>query len=95
MIYYCVGLCELIFSSSHQIFDGPNVHAYPLGVFCGLIRPQPVRSSGSTMTLEFKSDFVIGGRGFLVEWTAVQSSGPLPTIAPGVMKNKRENIPAP
>ncbi|MCJ8728547.1 hypothetical protein PDJAM_G00005700 [Pangasius djambal] len=66
-----------------KIFDGPNVHAYPLGVFCGLIRPQPVRSSGSTVTLEFKSDFVIGGRGFLVEWTAVQSSGPLPTIAPG------------
>ncbi|KAK3572019.1 hypothetical protein QTP86_022249 [Hemibagrus guttatus] len=66
-----------------KIFDGPNVHAYPLGVFCGLIRPQPLRSSGSTMTLEFKSDFVIGGRGFLVEWTAVQSSGPLPTIPPG------------
>ncbi|KAI4871253.1 hypothetical protein NFI96_019773 [Prochilodus magdalenae] len=66
-----------------KIFDGPNVHAYPVGVFCGLILPDPVRSSGSTLTLEFKSDYVIGGRGFLVEWTAIQSSGPLPTIAPG------------
>ncbi|XP_017555843.2 cubilin [Pygocentrus nattereri] len=66
-----------------KIFDGPNVHAYPLGVFCGLRLPEPVRSSGSTMTLEFTSDSVIGGRGFLVEWTAIQSSGPLPTITPG------------
>lgn len=83
---------KLIPSSSHQIYDGPNVHAYPLGIFCGLIRPQPVRSSGSIITLEFKSDFVTGGRGFLVEWTAIQSSGPLPTIAPGKMKNSRENL---
>ncbi|XP_066539114.1 cubilin [Hoplias malabaricus] len=66
-----------------KIFDGPNVHAYPLGVFCGLILPGLVRSSGSTMTLEFTSDSVIGGRGFLVAWTAIQSTGPLPTIAPG------------
>ncbi|XP_063063043.1 cubilin [Engraulis encrasicolus] len=66
-----------------QIFDGPNVHAINLGTFCGLRVPNPVRSSGSTMTLEFKSDNVVGGRGFLVEWTAVQNSGPVPTIAPG------------
>ncbi|KAG9276492.1 cubilin [Astyanax mexicanus] len=66
-----------------KIFDGPNVHALPLGVFCGLLLPGLVRSSGSTVTLEFKSDTVIGGRGFLVEWTAIQNSGPLPTISPG------------
>ena len=66
-----------------QIFDGPNVHALPLGAFCGLSLPDPVRSTGSAMTLEFKSDNVIGGRGFLIEWTAVQSTGPIPTIAPG------------
>uniref|UniRef100_A0A4W4F6Q8 Cubilin n=1 Tax=Electrophorus electricus TaxID=8005 RepID=A0A4W4F6Q8_ELEEL len=66
-----------------KIFDGPNVHAYLLGVFCGLFLPNSVRSSGSTMTLEFRSDYVIGGRGFLIEWTAIQNSGPLPTIPPG------------
>ncbi|KAJ8389047.1 hypothetical protein AAFF_G00124440 [Aldrovandia affinis] len=66
-----------------KVFDGPNVHAYPLGIFCGLTLPHPVSSSGSAVTIEFQSDTVVGGRGFLIEWTAVQNSGPLPTIAPG------------
>ncbi|CAL8311895.1 unnamed protein product [Merluccius merluccius] len=66
-----------------KVFDGPNVHSYPMGTFCGLVPPAPVRSSGSTVTLEFQSDSVVGGKGFLVEWTAVQDSGPLPTIPPG------------
>ncbi|XP_030624670.1 LOW QUALITY PROTEIN: cubilin [Chanos chanos] len=66
-----------------RIFDGPNVHAYLLGTFCGLTRPDPVMSSGSTVTLEFKSDSVIAGAGFLVEWMAIQNSGPFPTIPPG------------
>uniref|UniRef100_A0A8C1I6Q0 Cubilin (intrinsic factor-cobalamin receptor) n=1 Tax=Cyprinus carpio TaxID=7962 RepID=A0A8C1I6Q0_CYPCA len=66
-----------------KIYDGPSTSALLLGEFCGLTLPNPVRSSGSTLTLEFKSDTVIGGKGFLVEWTAVQGSGPLPTIQPG------------
>ncbi|KAG7527098.1 cubilin [Solea senegalensis] len=66
-----------------KIFDGSSVHYYPLGTFCGLGRPPLVRSSGSTITLQFRSDTVVGGRGFLVEWTAIQDSGPPPTITPG------------
>ncbi|XP_053268342.1 cubilin [Pleuronectes platessa] len=66
-----------------KIFDGSSVHYYPIGTFCGLDFPPAVRSSGSTVTLQFKSDSVIGGRGFLVEWSAVQDSGPPPTISPG------------
>ncbi|XP_029110994.1 cubilin [Scleropages formosus] len=66
-----------------KLFDGPDVHSFPLGVFCGLALPQPVRSSSSALTVEFRSDSVVDGRGFLLEWTAVESSGPLPTIAPG------------
>ncbi len=66
-----------------QIFDGPSVHYYHIGTFCGLTLPHPLRSSGSTITLQFHSDSVVGGRGFLVEWTAVQDSGPPPTIIPG------------
>ncbi|XP_045916959.1 cubilin [Micropterus dolomieu] len=65
-----------------KIFDGPSVHYYPIGSFCGLALPPPLRSSASTVTLQFQSDLVVGGRGFLVEWTAVQDSGP-PTITPG------------
>uniref|UniRef100_A0A665V841 Cubilin n=1 Tax=Echeneis naucrates TaxID=173247 RepID=A0A665V841_ECHNA len=66
-----------------KIFDGDNVHAYPIGTFCGLGLPSPIRSSGNTLTLQFQSDTSQGGRGFLVEWTAVQDSGPPPTITPG------------
>ncbi|XP_059183305.1 cubilin [Centropristis striata] len=66
-----------------KVFDGPSVHYYPMGTFCGLGLPHPLRSSGSTVTLQFVSDTVVGGRGFLVEWTAVQDSGPPPTIPPG------------
>ncbi|TWW71481.1 Cubilin 460 kDa receptor, partial [Takifugu flavidus] len=66
-----------------KIFDGPSVHYYPLGTFCGIARPSPLRSSASTLTLQFQSDTVVGGQGFLVEWTAVQDSGPPPTIEPG------------
>ncbi|KAF6722152.1 Cubilin [Oryzias melastigma] len=66
-----------------KIFDGPDVYHYPLGTFCGLALPHLIRSSGSTVTLLFKSDTVVGGRGFLLEWTALQNSGPSPTIPPG------------
>ncbi|XP_056290732.1 cubilin [Pseudoliparis swirei] len=66
-----------------KIFDGPSVHHYPIGTFCGLALPPPLRSSGSSVTLQFTSDSVVVGRGFLVEWTAVQESGPPPTILPG------------
>lgn len=67
-----------------QIFDGPDVHHIPIGAFCGLALPPPLRSWGSTVTLQFTTDSVVGGRGFLVEWTAVQDSGPPPTITPGI-----------
>ncbi|XP_047455679.1 cubilin [Mugil cephalus] len=66
-----------------KIFDGPTVHHYPMGTFCGLNLPAPIRSTGSTVTLQFQSDSSTTGRGFLVEWTALQDTGPPPTIAPG------------
>ncbi|XP_069007315.1 cubilin [Embiotoca jacksoni] len=66
-----------------KVFDGPSVHYYRLGTFCGLAPPPLLRSSGSSITLQFQSDSVMGGRGFLVEWTAVQDSGPPPTVPPG------------
>uniref|UniRef100_A0A3Q4HHJ3 Cubilin (intrinsic factor-cobalamin receptor) n=1 Tax=Neolamprologus brichardi TaxID=32507 RepID=A0A3Q4HHJ3_NEOBR len=66
-----------------KVFDGPSIHYYPIGTFCGLSPPPPVRSLGSTVTVQFKSDSVVGGKGFLLEWTAIQNSGPPPTITPG------------
>ncbi|KAF7648099.1 hypothetical protein LDENG_00162070 [Lucifuga dentata] len=66
-----------------EIFDGPTVHSFPLGTFCGLGLPPPLRSSGSTLTLQFQSDTSVGGRGFLLEWAAIHDTGPPPTITPG------------
>ncbi|XP_034025114.1 cubilin [Thalassophryne amazonica] len=66
-----------------RIFDGPSVHSFPMGTFCGLSLPPLLQSSGSSITLQFQSDSMIGGRGFLLEWAAVQNSGPPPTITPG------------
>ncbi|MGH0159306.1 UNVERIFIED_CONTAM: hypothetical protein FKN15_040677, partial [Acipenser sinensis] len=73
----------LEFQSDDSIFDGPSVHSYQLGTFCGLHPPPPVSSSGSSMTLEFQSDDSVSGRGFMLEWLAIEASGALPTIAPG------------
>ncbi|MGH0150723.1 UNVERIFIED_CONTAM: hypothetical protein FKN15_032572 [Acipenser sinensis] len=66
-----------------KIFDGPSVSFLQLGTFCGLHPPPPVSSSGSSMTLEFQSDDSVSGRGFMLEWLAIEASGALPTIAPG------------
>ncbi|KAM3593822.1 uncharacterized protein V6R79_022582 [Siganus canaliculatus] len=66
-----------------KIFDGPSVHYYPIGTFCGLELPSPIRSSTNTVTLQFVSDLISGGTGFLIEWIAVQESGPPPTVTPG------------
>uniref|UniRef100_A0A672HTS6 Cubilin (intrinsic factor-cobalamin receptor) n=1 Tax=Salarias fasciatus TaxID=181472 RepID=A0A672HTS6_SALFA len=66
-----------------KIFDGSSVENYPLGTFCGPLLPPLLRSTGSSLTLQFSSDTLVGGRGFLLEWTAIQDSGPPPTIQPG------------
>uniref|UniRef100_A0A3B3XUI0 CUB domain-containing protein n=1 Tax=Poecilia mexicana TaxID=48701 RepID=A0A3B3XUI0_9TELE len=58
-----------------------------VGRFCGASLPSNYTSvTGSTVTLHFKSDSAVGGRGFLVDWTAVKDSGPPPTITPGKTK---------
>ncbi|KAG2458577.1 CUBN protein, partial [Polypterus senegalus] len=66
-----------------KFFDGPDVHSYPLGTFCGISPPPPIQSSDNVMTLQFMSDDIISGKGFFIEWTAIEESGPVPTVPPG------------
>ncbi|KAG8443219.1 hypothetical protein GDO86_011865 [Hymenochirus boettgeri] len=67
-----------------QIFDGPDTHYHLIGTYCGVTPPPDIFSSGSSMTVQFKSDTSISKRGFLLEWFAIEAaSEPLPTIAPG------------
>ncbi|XP_038652379.1 cubilin [Scyliorhinus canicula] len=69
-----------------MFFDGPNVHARLIGRYCGFELPPAVSSTGSTLTVQFISDATINGKGFLLEWKAVQyivDPTAIPTVQPG------------
>ncbi|XP_053569959.1 cubilin [Bombina bombina] len=67
-----------------HIYDGPDTHFHIIGTYCGVATPPSLFSSGNVMTVQFSSDRSVNKKGFLLEWTAIETStGPLPTIAPG------------
>ncbi|XP_068094350.1 cubilin [Hyperolius riggenbachi] len=67
-----------------RIYDGPDTHYHLMGTYCGSIPPPALFSSGSSVTVRFSSDYSVSYRGFLLEWTAIDSSPEiLPTISPG------------
>lgn len=56
-----------------------------MGRFCGTTAPPPfTTSSGNVMTVRFVSDSSGRGRGFLLNWSAVDTvvTTPAPTTAP-------------
>ncbi|XP_061441668.1 cubilin [Rhineura floridana] len=54
-----------------KVYDGPNTHARLIGAYCG-VAPTSFTSSGSSVTLKFTSDFSVNGKGFLLDWYAVE-----------------------
>lgn len=46
------------------VYDGPDASAPLLGRFCGSTRPPGLRSSGSTVLLEFHTDAFQAARGW-------------------------------
>ncbi|XP_067863171.1 cubilin [Heptranchias perlo] len=67
-------------------YDGATVHARLIGKYCGFELPPAVSSSGSILTVEFISDSTLSGKGFLLEWYAVQyivDPTAIPTVEPG------------
>jgi cubilin len=70
-----------------QIYDGFDIHSRLIGTYCGTQR-ESFSSSRNSLTFQFSSDSSKSGRGFLLEWFAVDVSNvTLPTIAPGVFGN--------
>lgn len=70
-----------------QIYDGVGIHSRLLGAYCGT-EVQSFSSMGNSLTFQFLSDSSGSGKGFLLEWFAVDHpTGPLPTIATGVFGN--------
>ncbi|XP_068942361.1 cubilin [Petaurus breviceps papuanus] len=66
-----------------MIRDGPSIHSRLLGTYCGTDTTS-FTSFRNSITFQFFSDSSISGRGFLLEWYAVESdTGLLPTIATG------------
>lgn len=67
---------------SLQVYDGPTIYSRPLATYCGA-DPASFASSGSSMTIQFQSDSSVTGKGFLLEWYAVDASAATHTIARG------------
>ncbi|ELK28521.1 Cubilin [Myotis davidii] len=66
-----------------RIYDGAGIHSRPIGTYCGA-QTDSFSSTGSSLTFQFSSDSSVSGKGFLLEWFAVDAAvGPLPTIATG------------
>ncbi|KAH0627493.1 hypothetical protein JD844_003258 [Phrynosoma platyrhinos] len=55
-----------------KVFDGSNMHARLIAAYCGRA-PSSFISSGSSVTLQFISDFSVNGRGFLLDWYAIDT----------------------
>ncbi|XP_008565950.1 PREDICTED: cubilin [Galeopterus variegatus] len=66
-----------------KIYDGVGIHSRLIGSYCG-IQTESFMSTRNSLTFQFSSDSSITGKGFLLEWFAVDAPiGPLPTIATG------------
>ncbi|XP_040824205.1 cubilin [Ochotona curzoniae] len=66
-----------------KIYDGLGVHSRLIGTYCGT-QTGSFSSTGNSLTFQFSSDSTVTGRGFLLEWFAVDNpSGLVPTIAAG------------
>uniref|UniRef100_A0A671G8C4 Cubilin n=1 Tax=Rhinolophus ferrumequinum TaxID=59479 RepID=A0A671G8C4_RHIFE len=66
-----------------RIYDGLGIHSRLIGTYCGT-QIESFSSTRNSLTFRFSSDYSVSGKGFLLEWFAMNASvGPLPTIAPG------------
>ncbi|XP_040403063.1 cubilin [Cygnus olor] len=65
-----------------KVYDGPTIYSRPLATYCGA-DPASFASSGSSMTIQFQSDSSVTGKGFLLEWYAVDASAATHTIPRG------------
>ncbi|XP_013797015.2 cubilin [Apteryx mantelli] len=65
-----------------KVYDGPSIHSRPIATYCGTA-PASFAASGSSLTVQFQSDSSVSGKGFLLEWHAVDGSPATRTIARG------------
>ena len=57
-----------------EIRDGSESYSNVLKLACGRDLPEPVYSSGRYLYITFRSDYSIGGKGFVAKYRALNSS---------------------
>ena len=61
-----------------SVYDGQDDRAPSIGVYCGRVTPQElIQSSDTTLYVVFVSDEADSGRGFVVNWLAVDDANGL------------------
>lgn len=66
-----------------KIYDGLDIHSRLIGTYCSTPL-ESFSSSRNSLTFQFSSDTTVSGKGFLLEWFAVDvSGGTVLPIAPG------------
>jgi len=61
-----------------SVYDGQDDRAPSIGVYCGRVMPQElIQSSDTTLYVVFVSDEADSGRGFVVNWLAVDDANGL------------------
>jgi len=71
-----VELSESCMYDNLTIFDGSDNRSSTIGVYCGKVMPQElIQSTGTTLFVAFFSDSADNGRGFVVNWQAVDYTG--------------------
>ncbi|XP_013185402.1 cubilin [Amyelois transitella] len=61
---YRTGICDDFL----QLRNGPSATSPLIGEYCGQFKSKIITAVANSMYLRFHSDFMIGGRGFKVEW---------------------------
>lgn len=71
-----------------QVYDGLGINSRLIGTYCGT-QTESFSSTRNSLTFQFSSDSSVSGKGFLLEWFAMDASvGPSPTIATGMFGNR-------
>ncbi|KAJ6666688.1 hypothetical protein lerEdw1_020412 [Lerista edwardsae] len=56
-----------------KVYDGPSIRSRLIATYCGTT-PSSFTSSGNAVTLQLLSDSSASGKGFLLDWRAVETS---------------------
>ncbi|KAK0053231.1 tolloid-like protein 2 [Biomphalaria pfeifferi] len=57
-----------------KVFDGNTSVSGSIGQYCGNNPPLPLRSSGQSLYVHFRSDYSVSGRGFKAQFATLSDT---------------------